>query len=115
MSRLSLIDSHIHMQFAAYDQDREAVIARALEAGIGMVNVGTQFSTSRAAVALAARYVGNPVWATAGFHPSHCSASGFHDAKELREPQEETFEYEKFLELARNPKVVAVGECGLDY
>src|SRR3989344_946522 len=113
--QITLIDSHAHVQFPAYDHDRDEVIRRALEHGIGVINVGTEFSASQDAVVLAERYPGDPVWATVGFHPSHSGAQSYHDTQELHEPQEESFAYEKFLELARSPKVVAVGECVLDY
>lgn len=110
-----MIDSHAHVQFAAYDEDREVVLQRAFDVGIGMVNVGTQFSTSQDAVALAGRYPNDPLWATVGFHPNHAGPQSYNDTDELHEPREEMFECEKFLDLAHNPKVVAVGECGLDY
>src|SRR3989338_5759319 len=111
---LRLIDSHAHVQFPAYDQDRDAVIARSLEAGIGMVNVGTQYSPSADAIRLAELYP-EGIWATAGFHPGHLDAKAHHDRQELQEPNQERFDRGKFLELARHHKVVAVGECGLDY
>lgn len=113
-SSLILIDSHCHIQFPAYDADRKAVIARALESGIGMVNVGTQFQTSIDAIALAEQYP-EGVWATVGFHPNHVSGGTYHDPWELRGGLPEPFDIEKFRELARHPKVVAIGECGLDY
>ena len=111
---LRIIDSHAHVQFPVYDADREVVIGRALENGIGLVNIGTQYSTSADAVELAEKYA-EGVWATVGFHPNHLDASLHHDAQELRERDQEFFEADKFLPLARHPKVVAVGECGLDY
>lgn len=111
---LRLVDSHAHVQFPAYDQDRGEVIARALEAGIGMVNIGTQSQTSADAVALAARYPAG-VWATVGFHPNHVTRDTYHDPWELREKQPEEFDISKFRNLALHPKVVAIGECGLDF
>lgn len=111
---LRLIDSHAHVQFPVYDSDRDAVIARALGEGVGMVNVGTQYSTSLNAADLAERYP-DGVWATAGFHPNHLDANAYHDRQELKDPNEERFDYAKFFDLARHPKVVAIGECGLDY
>lgn len=111
---LRLIDSHAHTQFPAYDGDRDEVIGRALDAGVGIINVGTQYSTSVDAVNLARRY-SYGVWATAGFHPGHLGPDAHHDPKELRERESEEFEYEKFLALVREREVIAVGECGLDY
>lgn len=109
-----LIDSHAHVQFPAYDADREAVIARALEAGVGMVNIGTQYTTSADAIRLAERHASG-VWATAGFHPNHVARDTYHDSWELAEQHQEVFDAEKFRALAVHPRVVAVGECGLDY
>lgn len=120
-----LIDVHTHTQFAAYHQDRDAVIQRALDAGIWMINVGTQRDTSQAAIDLAHKY--NGVFATVGLHPIHTEKS-FHDVEELDaapsggEPRldgftsrREDFDYDYYKNLAQDPKVVAIGECGLDY
>ncbi len=109
-----LIDSHAHTQFAAYDQDREAVIQRALDAGVGIINIGTQYSTSEGAVRRAERYP-DGVWATVGFHPNHADLDSHHDPWELREKRQEAFDISKFRNIAEHPKVVAIGECGLDY
>lgn len=114
MTSLRLIDSHAHTQFPAYDADRDDVVVRALEAGIGMVNVGTQYSTSADAIRLAELHP-EGVWATAGFHPNHLDPAAHHDPQELKERNVERFDPEKFLTLARHEKVVAVGECGLDF
>lgn len=111
---LRLIDSHAHAQFAAYDNDRDEVMRRASDAGIGVVNVGTQYRTSESAVRLAEQY-GECAWATVGFHPGHAHNDPHHDPREVAEPGVEKFDYQKFLALARRPRVVAIGECGLDY
>lgn len=114
-------DVHTHIQFAAFDADRDAVIHRALDAGVWMVNVGTQIDTSKAAIELARRYP-KGLYATVGLHPIHTSKS-FHDAHELGggeaakgfSSRGEEFDYNTYKKLAEDPKVVAVGECGLDY
>lgn len=111
---MTVIDSHAHIQFAAYDVDRDAVVSRARAAGVGMVNVGTRVSTSRLAIAAAEEY-GDGLWATVGFHPSHATADAHHDSWELAAENRETFDPDALRELARHPKVVAIGECGLDY
>lgn len=115
-----MIDIHTHVNFAAFDDDRAAVIARALEAGVGMINIGTQQSTSRAAVELAMGYE-RGVYAAIGLHPVH-TFSSHHDADELGGPpasgftsHQEDFDYHYYKKLAADPKVVAIGECGLDY
>jgi TatD DNase family protein len=111
-------DAHTHLNFAAYDADRPEVFARKAEADVGVNIVGTQFDTSKAAVELAHTYP--DTWATIGLHPIHTTKS-HHDAQELGEGNKEftsrgeVFDVQKYLELGRDPKVVAIGECGLDY
>lgn len=94
-----LFDTHTHVQFEEYDADREEVIGRALGAGVWMVNVGTNFEYSRKAIALAHQYK-EGVYASVGLHPNEVS---------------EGVNFSSFEELARDPKVVGIGECGLDY
>jgi len=93
-----LIDAHTHAQFSAFGGDRDAVIRRALDAGIWMINAGTQRDTSANSCELAHRYEG--VFATAGLHPTDT---------------DEEFDYDFYKNLAQDRKVVAIGECGLDY
>jgi len=115
---MEYFDAHTHINFAAFDDDRDAVIARAREAGVGMNVVGTQLDTSRSAVEVAEKHEG--VWATIGLHPVHTSKS-HHDEKELGEggkaftSRGEQFDAAAYEALGQNPKVIAVGECGLDY
>lgn len=116
---LKYVDVHAHVNFKAYDEDREAVIERAREAGVAMMNVGTQQDTSMDAVRLAEKYESG-VYAAIALHPIHTAAS-FHDAKELGEEAKaftsrgEIFDPVFYEKLAENPKVKAIGECGLDY
>lgn len=109
-----MIDAHCHIQFPAYDSDRDAVIARARGIGVKVIAVGTQLQTSRDAVSLAKEYPGE-VWATAGFHPGHVAADWYFDRKEQRTAEQEQFDPKAFRALAHAPEVVAIGECGLDY
>jgi TatD DNase family protein len=96
-----LVDTHAHLHDAAFDDDRAAVLARARAAGVGaFLTIGTDVPTSEAAVALAAAEP--DVYAAVGIHP-HDAATA--DAAAL----------ERITELARAPKVVAIGELGLDY
>ena len=112
------IDIHAHLNFAAYDADRDDVIARLAAEKIACINVGTQYDTSEAAVVLAEKHPN--LYATIGLHPVHTAAS-YHDAAEFGSDKKdftehgEVFEYAKYLKLAQHPKVVAIGECGLDY
>lgn len=120
MQEFPFFDAHTHVQFSAYDADREAVISRAKNAGVRFVNVGTQKDTSRRAVELAEQYEG--VFAIVGLHPVHTSKS-FHDADELGGGEAakgftsrgEVFNADYYRELASHPKTLAIGECGLDY
>src|SRR3989338_2281631 len=115
---MKYFDAHTHVNFAAYDDDRDEVVHRAQGAGVGMNVVGTQFDTSASALALAKQYDG--VYATVGLHPIHTSKS-YHDEKKLGEggkdftSRGERFDAGKYAELAKDPKVIAIGECGLDY
>jgi TatD DNase family protein len=113
------IDIHTHVNLAAFCKDEDAAIARAHEAGVGLINVGTMHHTSSHAVAITERYECG-VWAAVGLHPVHTSAS-FHDPEEIGEGEKgftskgEVFDYAAYTTLARHEKVVAIGECGLDY
>lgn len=111
-------DAHTHVQFAAYGDEKEAVIARAREPGVGMNVVGTQIDTSRAALELARQHP--DIWATVGLHPVHTSRS-HHDEQELGAggksftSRGEVFDMDAYRTLAGDLRVVAIGECGLDY
>ncbi len=113
------IDIHSHVNFKAFDADRDAVVYRALEQDTWMINVGTQIDTSKAAVELANKYI-EGVYAIVGLHPIHTGAS-YHDEKELGEggaeftSRGEIFDKDLYRELLKDPKVVGIGECGLDY
>ncbi len=112
------IDIHSHVNFKAFDEDREAVIRRALDNDTFVINVGTQVDTSRKAIEMAHQYEG--VYAIIGLHPIHTGAS-FHDEKELGEggaeftSRGEIFDKNIYREMLKDPKVVGIGECGLDY
>lgn len=92
------VDIHSHLHFSQYDADREQVLASMCENGVATITVGTDIEQSKQAIALAEQY--EYIWATVGLHPGH-SDIAFDDAA--------------FGLLARHPRVVAVGECGLDY
>lgn len=97
----SLIDTHCHLDFDRFDQDRQTVVERAVEQGIGaIINPGVDLESSRAAVALAEAY--SAVYAAVGVHPT--------STHELDESA-----FDELGKLARHPKVVAIGEIGLDY
>jgi TatD DNase family protein len=101
MPRLLAVDTHVHLDFEAFDPDREEVILRARENGIvGLLNVGIDLRSSGAGIRLAESHEG--VWAAVGVHP--------HDVAEIT-----TAHVEALGEAAKHPKVVAIGEVGLDF
>jgi TatD DNase family protein len=96
-----LIDVGANLADRSFRSDLPAVIQRAHAAGVEqMVVTGTTTEVSRAAVDLAEAHDG--LWATAGVHPHHAKTCGPTTTDTLRD-------------LAAHPKVVAIGECGLDY
>lgn len=111
-------DAHTHVNFAAFKDDMAEAIARAHDAGVGMNVVGTQYDTSKACVETAEAH--KDVYATIGLHPIHTGKS-YHDEKELGEggkaftSRGEVFDAAKYEALAASSKVIAIGECGLDY
>ena len=95
-----LTDSHAHLDDPAFDSDRDQLIPRARAAGVTrIITVGTDIEGSRRACDLAAAHDG--VWASIGCHPHEADKYG-DDLSGLRD-------------LAKRPKVVAIGETGLDY
>lgn len=112
-------DTHAHLNFAAYKDDADEVIKRTLAQGVSVINVGSQYSTSQRAVEMAEKYPDN-IFAAVGLHPIHLVKRTVDpDDSELTDNDFETtgesFNYEKYKKLAQHPKVVAVGEMGLDY
>jgi len=127
------IDTHAHVNFPVFDVDRTEVVARAQSEGVAMINVGTTLDASRDIVALAERYESG-VYAIVGMHPLHVK----YDKNLTNEDQEtvasidapidssaeipahyshdyaEHFDEVEFEKLISHPKVVGVGECGID-
>jgi TatD DNase family protein len=98
---MRLVDSHCHLDFDRFDKDREQVIAQAVRDGIEyIINPGIDLASSRAAIDLAEQFP--QVYATVGIHPND-SADWHGDM------------LEEVRQLAQHPKVVAIGEIGLDY
>ena len=129
------IDTHAHVNFNAFKEDGEEVLRRCFEDGMSVVNVGSQYSTSKRAIEYAHKFANfskvqpsdegstfeGGIYAAIGIHPVHLKKGSFThiDPEELTEQEitttGETFDYVKYLELARDEKVVAIGEVGLDY
>lgn len=98
---MQLIDTHAHLDFPDFEGDIEAVVARAKEVGVTrIVTIGTGPASSRRAIALAERFEG--VFAAVGLHPSEAHDAAGDWIGELQS-------------LASHPKVVAIGETGLDF
>ena len=96
-----IFDTHAHYDDEQFDPDRDELLASMPESGVGLiVDPGCDLASSRAAVALAARFP--HVYAAVGYHPENCAPFVPDDLLVLRE-------------LAKHPKVVAIGEIGLDY
>jgi TatD DNase family protein len=96
-----LVDTHCHLDLRQFDDDREEVIARAEAAGVRvLVNPGIDLDSCERAIALAERH--SAIYAAVGVHPNECA--GFDDGT-----------LAALRKLASHPKVVAIGEIGLDY
>ena len=110
-------DSHTHLNLAAFDKDRKEIIEKTLEQGVFVINIGTCYETSKKAIEIAQQY--ENCWATIGLHPSHVIPMKI-DKDELLMHNDENISKaevfnEEFESLLKKPKVVAIGECGLDY
>lgn len=98
---VDLVDTHCHLDFPDYEGDTAGPVGRAAAAGVRrMVTIGTALESSQAAVRIAARHP--EVFAAVGVHPSDLDTIG---------PDT----YDRLVALARDPRVVGWGECGLDY
>ena len=96
-----MIETHAHLDYPDFTPDLEGVISRAAEAGVTrIISIGTGIDSSRRAVALAERFPN--VHAVVGIHPTNVTEEGLDFLPALGE-------------LARHPKVVAIGETGIDY
>lgn len=111
---MALFDTHCHLQFKAFDDDRDAVIGRCLERGMRMLTVGTQRDTSRTAVELAKTSHGR-IFAAIGLHPVHLHPRFVDEQEGAFKSREENFDYAYYRELAQAPEVIAIGETGLDF
>jgi TatD DNase family protein len=96
-----LVDSHCHLDFPDFAPDLDSIVARAAEAGIGrMVTISTRVRRLNELLAIAERY--DNVYCSVGTHPHHAD-------------EEDGIPADELAELTRHPKIVALGEAGLDY
>ncbi|XKT74566.1 MAG: TatD family hydrolase [Patescibacteria group bacterium UBA2163] len=96
---LRYIDVHCHPNLDGLKEDQDAVIARMREGGVAGIVVGVDLESSREAVRLAQKH--DNLWACVGLHPNYT--------------QKEVFDRDAFAALLNEPRVVGVGECGLDF
>ncbi len=95
-----LIDTHAHLNFNDFKDDFDEVIKRSLAEDIWMINVGSNYETSKKAIEIAEKYE-KGVFAAIGLHPIHA--------------KDESFNASKYRSLCQSDKAVAIGEIGLDY
>jgi TatD DNase family protein len=101
MTQPALIDSHCHLDFPDFAAELDEIVARALGAGVAaMITISTRVRRFDAVAAIAERY--DNVFCTVGTHPHYADEEDGIDAATL-------------VELARHPRVVGIGECGLDF
>ncbi len=99
MTNCALFDIHAHLHDKAYDEDREIILKEMKDYGVGAITVGTDKKESKSALDLAHKH--EHIFAAVGLHPADNVI--------------EEFDYEFYKNLAEGKKVVAIGECGLDY
>lgn len=113
-----LIDSHAHLNFSAFKEDRNEIIKKCLENDVWMINIGSRYDTSQKAVEIAQEFK-QGIYAAVGLHPIHLDTGLVKmkvDKEEIEfKSKEENFYYEKYRELAQSKKVIAIGEAGFDY
>ncbi len=116
-----LIDTHSHLNFAAYNKDRSRVIEYSLADGTWMINVGTNYQTSKKAVEIAKKYK-KGIFAAVGLHPINFDIGLLKMRKDENEGGsdfrfENDFDCNKYAGLIKEAgdKIVAIGEIGFDY
>ena len=110
-----IIDTHAHLNFFEFKDDRDELISKCLKEGIGMINVGTNLQSSKKSIEIARKY--SNVFASVGLHPLNIDSEFLKNKGYSGEAEsflEKDFDYEAYKSL-KTEKVVAVGEIGLDY
>src|SRR3989344_9052821 len=97
--KMKYVDTHCHIQFEQYEKDDAELIERMREGGVAGIVVGVDYESSQKAIALTDKH--EHLFASVGLHPNYI--------------EQELFDAEACRELAKHSKVVAIGECGLDY
>ncbi|HYE22848.1 MAG TPA: TatD family hydrolase [Candidatus Paceibacterota bacterium] len=96
---MKYFDAHAHVQFPPYDADKEEILQKMQEQDVGAIMVGVDYASSERAIALVEGC--DDLYASVGLHPNDNTT--------------EVFDIEKYRALAAHSKVIAIGECGLDY
>lgn len=115
-----LFDTHTHVNFQPFQQDYRVVLEQALANGVWINNVGTQWESSQRSVAIADEF-SEGVYASVGVHPIHLFSNieeqqQFDGKTQTIRARAEQFDYQRYKQLAQSSKkVIAIGECGLDY
>ncbi len=114
-----LVDTHAHLNFFDYEKDWKETIERSLGKGVWMINIGTNFQSSQRAITITEEY-STGIFAAIGLHPTNIEYEKFKlfSEKGIKKPEnflEKDFDIEGYENLAKNKKVVAIGEIGLDY
>lgn len=113
---MKIIDTHSHLNFSEFHKQRGELIKSCLEEGLWMINVGTNFESSKKVVEIAENYE-KGVYASVGLIPLNLKTA-LVEKKEGEKPEdilEKEFDFEKYKKLTSSKKVVAIGETGLDY
>ena len=100
---IKYIDIHSHLDFESFGADKNAVLERMRKKGVATITIGTGLDSSKEAVKIAE--ANENVWACIGAHPDNSEGQSFG----------EKFDEKEYENLVKSPKVVAIGECGLDY
>ncbi|MFZ2072335.1 MAG: TatD family hydrolase [Minisyncoccia bacterium] len=93
------IDIHSHLNLRFFKENQKEVIQRMIEKNVSTITIGVDYESSKEAIQIAEEH--DFIWAGIGLHPA--------------DNDKEVFDFSKYIELAKNPKVVCIGECGLDY
>jgi len=111
-----LIDTHAHLNFTAFNRDRDKVIQKCLDNNVWVINAGTNLITSKQVVDLAQNYE-KGIYAAVGLHPINLETGLVKTKADINERKsiETDFDYKTYKHLAQSKKVVAIGEIGLDY
>lgn len=106
---MKYIDTHAHLNLAAFSEDASEVAKKCAEAGVAVINVGTKAMTSQRAVELATTHA--HLHAIIGLHPINTVP----DSHDEEGDEAEVFDVAFYRELAKSGKVAGIGECGFDY